>query len=264
MKLKVISAIIMIALIIPILIIGSLPLYIGIGIIAVLAYKEIVTLKESHQKIPDLIKVIGAICLLLLVFVRFAGYYIITGVSYQSLAVLLVAMLTPTIFYKNNKYTTKDALYMIGSILLLGLIFNILILVYNMNKWYLVYLILITALNDSFAMLLGSLIGKHKLTPISPNKTIEGSLSGLILGTFISTLFFINVIDVPIKLGVVIIMTIILSIAGQIGDILFSKIKRENNIKDFSKIIPGHGGILDRIDSLAFALLVFAIIIKFI
>ena len=264
MKLKTISAIVVLAIVIPILIIGRLPFYIGVGIISVLAFKEIVTLRKAHQKLPDLMKVLGAGSLLALVYVHFTGYYIVSGVSYQSLAILLLAMLLPTLFYKHDKYTTKDAFYMIGSILLLGLVFNTLILVYNMNRWYLVYLILITALNDTFAMVIGSLIGKHKITPtISPNKSVEGCIAGLILGTFVSTLFFINVIKLPIHIAIVIGMTAILSVVGQMGDLVFSKIKRENDIKDFSKVIPGHGGILDRIDSLALVLLAFAIIVKF-
>lgn len=265
MKKKVITAIIALIIVIPLLIIGRLPMYIGIAILAMLAYKEIITLKISHHKVPDLMKVLGAFSLFYLVFNHIKGYYLQVGISYTAICTLLVCMLVPCIFYKNDNYTTKDAFYLIGSILLLGLVFNSIILVYNSNKWYLVYLILITTMNDSFAMILGRLVGKHKLIPsVSPNKTVEGSLCGLIIGTFISVIFFINVIKAPISIWLVILMTLVLSIVGQLGDLLFSKIKRENNIKDFSNIMPGHGGILDRLDSLALVLLVFIIIINLI
>jgi phosphatidate cytidylyltransferase len=114
-------------------------------------------------------------------------------------------------------------------------------------------------------MILGTMIGKHKLIPsVSPKKSVEGSVCGLGLGTFISVLFFKNVIGIPVNIFVLILMTLFLSVIGQLGDLLFSKIKRENNIKDFSNIMPGHGGILDRLDSLALVLLAFAIIVKFI
>ena len=265
MKQRVISAAVALAILIPLLVIGGVPMYFGVGVIALLAYREIVMLKESHQKLPDLMKVVGAFCLLLLVFVRFAGYYLVTGISYQAVSILLLCMLIPAIFYKEKNYTTKDAFFMVGAILLLGIVFNTLILVYNLNKWYLVYLLLITIMNDSFAMILGTMIGKHKLIPsVSPQKSVEGSVCGLSLGTFISVLFFINVIKVPINTVVLVLMTLFLSAMGQLGDLLFSKIKRENNIKDFSNIMPGHGGILDRLDSLAIVLLAFAIIVKFI
>lgn len=265
MKKRIISAVIAAIIVVPLLILGGVPLYFGIGALSLLAYKEIVTLKESHHKLPDLMKVVGAFCLLLIVFVRLGGYYLVTGISYQALASLLLCMLIPSIFYKENQYTTKDAFYMVGTILTLGIVFNTLILVYNLNKWYLVYLLLITITNDSFAMILGTMIGKHKLIPsVSPKKSVEGSVCGLGLGTFISVLFFKNVIGIPVNIFVLILMTLFLSVIGQLGDLLFSKIKRENNIKDFSNIMPGHGGILDRLDSLALVLLAFAIIVKFI
>ena len=110
-------------------------------------------------------------------------------------------------------------------------------------------------------MIIGNLIGRHQLTPISPKKTIEGALGGVIGGTIAASLFYINVINNlhPIQ---VIIMTITLSIIAQIGDLIFSKIKRENNIKDFSNLIPGHGGILDRLDSIIFTVLFYIIIIN--
>lgn len=265
MKKKVTSAIIALIIVIPLLIIGRLPMYIGIAILALLAYKEIITLKVSHHKVPDLMKVVGAFSLFYLIFNHLEGYYLQVGISYSAVCTLLVCMLTPCIFYKKDTYSTSDAFYLIGSILLLGLVFNSIILVYNSNKWYLVYLILITTMNDSFAMILGRLIGKHKLIPsVSPNKTVEGSLLGLIIGTFIAVLFFVNIIKAPISIALIILITVFLSIVGQLGDLLFSKIKRENEIKDFSNIMPGHGGILDRLDSLALVLLVFVVIINLI
>lgn len=264
MKKRALSAIIALAIVIPLLIIGGVPLYFGIGVIELLAYKEIVTLRDGHQKLPDLVKVIGAATLLFLTFSRFEGYYLVTGISYYALALLLVGMLTPTLFY-NNKYTTKDAFYMIGFELIVALLFNTLMLVYTVNVWYLVYLLLITSVGDSFAYIIGSLIGKHKFIPkVSPNKSVEGSIAGLLIGTFVAVMFFINVVNVPINIALLVFMTLVLGIAGQIGDLLFSKIKRENNIKDFSNIMPGHGGILDRLDSLSFVLLVFVIFMNFI
>lgn len=265
MKKRVISAIIALAIIVPLLIIGRLPLYIGIGILSLLAYKEIVTLKEAHHRLPDLIKVLGAFSLIFLTFARFAGYSLITGISYAALGILLIGMLTPAIFYDEESYTTKDAFYMIGAIFMIGLLFNSIILVYNLNKLYLIYLILITTMNDTFAFVIGSLVGKHKLIPrVSPKKTIEGSAGGLVIGTFISTIFFMNIISNDINIILLVIITLILGVVGQLGDLLFSKIKRENKIKDFSNIMPGHGGILDRLDSLAFVLFAFIVIIRYI
>ena len=95
---------------------------------------------------------------------------------------------------------------------------------------------------------------------ISPNKTWEGSIGGLLAGSLISLIFYNFLISsIDIKL---VIITIILSIVGQIGDLIMSKIKRENGIKDFSNILPGHGGILDRLDSSIFVVLAYALMMS--
>ena len=117
---------------------------------------------------------------------------------------------------------------------------------------------------DTFAYEIGSKFGKHKLTPVSPKKSVEGSVAGivgtmvvcgiiaLVTNTYFSTNF--NII-------LVVLMSAILSVIGQIGDLAASSIKRYCGVKDFGKIMPGHGGILDRFDSILFiAPLMYAII----
>jgi phosphatidate cytidylyltransferase len=103
---------------------------------------------------------------------------------------------------------------------------------------------------DVFAYLTGKLFGKKKLAPkISPNKTIEGSLGELIFCTTISALFaFLTGLDVIYVTWI----GALGSIVAQCGDLFASSIKRYCGIKDFGKLIPGHGGILDRFDSVMF------------
>lgn len=120
-------------------------------------------------------------------------------------------------------------------------------------------------MTDTFAMVIGCLIGKHKLIPdVSPKKSVEGSVAGSVVGTIIASIYYYNIITNNINIFVLIIMTLFLSVLGQLGDLFFSKIKRENGIKDFSNIMPGHGGILDRFDSLTFILYGYIIIINII
>jgi len=126
----------------------------------------------------------------------------------------------------------------------------------------LLYIAIITILSDVFAYLFGSKFGKRHFTKISPNKTIEGSVAGLIIGTIGGVLFYIYMIDSSVNIIYIIGLTILLNIFGMVGDLIFSKIKRDNNIKDFSNLIPGHGGILDRLDSLIIASLVYLLITK--
>ena len=128
---------------------------------------------------------------------------------------------------------------------------------------YFVLLVLITTMTDTFALLGGTLIGKHSFTKISPNKTIEGCVVGSLLGTFISTMYYVNIINTSSSLVSIILLILLLTIVGQIGDLFFSAIKRENKIKDFSNLIPGHGGVLDRLDSLLFVLFAFVALIVY-
>ena len=124
------------------------------------------------------------------------------------------------------------------------------------NGVYLVFLVLIcSALNDTFAYFTGMAIGRHKLAPkLSPKKTIEGSIGGIIGGALGGGIYgwFLgnNVYHNDRMWWVLAIICGLASIIGQIGDLAASGIKRNYNIKDYGTIIPGHGGIMDRVDSI--------------
>jgi hypothetical protein len=118
-----------------------------------------------------------------------------------------------------------------------------------------------TIVTDSFALFTGMLVGKHKLAPeISPKKTIEGAVGGALMGTFVATAYYVTVINPAVSLVLLILATLLLSVVGQIGDLAFSSIKRYYGKKDFSDLIPGHGGILDRFDSVVFVAMAFVIL----
>lgn len=263
MKVRIISAIVALAIVIPLIILGGYPFAIGVGVISVIAYKEILDLKKSHKEIPNVVKVLGLIAVLYLVLGNYGINSLDFAVSYPRILLPLMLLLVPTIFYKKDKYTTKDAFNLLGSTYLVGMIFNLLIIIRNIDVYLLIYLVSISIFTDTFAYLIGCLIGKHKMCPtISPNKSWEGAVAGLIGGSAIATIIYSNLVGTfSIK---VLLVTIILSMVGQLGDLFFSKIKRENDIKDFSNIMPGHGGILDRLDSIAFVIIVYVILIWFI
>ncbi|CAL1329174.1 Phosphatidate cytidylyltransferase [Candidatus Providencia siddallii] len=127
-----------------------------------------------------------------------------------------------------------------------------------LGSWWLLYVMLLVWGSDSGAYAFGRTIGYNKLAPkISPNKTWEGLLGGLIISEIISWLFitFAPVYIIPNYLKTISIIVVIMSIFGDLTESMF---KRQSNIKDSSNLIPGHGGILDRIDSLTAAIPVFA------
>ncbi len=115
---------------------------------------------------------------------------------------------------------------------------------------------LIAWITDGFAYFTGVFFGKHKLClNISPKKTIEGAVGGVVLGSgFCLGLAFVmaNVTSLVPNYGYLAVCCLLASVLSQIGDLLASVIKREYKIKDFGKVLPGHGGILDRFDSIIF------------
>ncbi len=248
MKKRILSAIVMLLICIPIIYFGDKAFRIGIAVVSMLALREMIDLKKSHHKIPKLVELISYLALLFIVLAEYEGYSILFGITYKGIAILLLSILSLCLFYKKEEYTATDALVLIGTILLLGTAFNTMILVRNLGLWDFCSLILIFILTDTFALFCGMAFGKHKLIPhVSPNKTWEGSIGGTLIATIGVSVFYhylVSPVTWKIVLGI-----LILSVIGQIGDLIFSKIKRENNIKDFSNLIPGHGGILDRLDS---------------
>ena len=120
------------------------------------------------------------------------------------------------------------------------------------GAFYLCLTGLICALTDIFAYLVGSRFGRHKLAPrVSPGKSIEGALGGLGVTVVLILLVFGRFFADPMQL---VLYTAVISVLGQFGDLSMSAIKRVAGVKDFGHIFPGHGGVLDRCDSLMYPL----------
>ena len=111
-------------------------------------------------------------------------------------------------------------------------------------------------ITDSGAYLIGRKLGKHKLAPhVSPNKTWEGSIGGSLVSVIVVGLYLaFSPVKFAYGLPIMLLLTVVLSVGGQIGDLIESAFKRHYGVKDSGKILPGHGGILDRFDSLLFVL----------
>ena len=253
----------MLLIVIPLIIIGGIPYSLAVGLIGCIAYKELIDIRSDKKNAyPGLMKYVGLIGTLLLIYSNFEKYGLLFGVSYKILCSIVLIMCIPTVFYK-ERYKVRDAFHLLSNILFIGIGFNLLILIYNYNIKYFILLILITILTDTFALFGGKLIGKHNFTSISPNKTIEGCIIGSLVSTFVCTMYYIRIIGNITNVPTIIILILFLSIMGQIGDLFFSAVKRECNKKDFSDMIPGHGGILDRLDSIIFVMLAFSLIINY-
>lgn len=265
MKQRTISALVMVFISVPLIIVGGLFFNIGVFLLSMLALKEFLDIKETRKRISNFVKVISYAFLVMLIGVNVSKEVLNFQMDYRVISGLFLTFLVPTILYHDReKYSINDAFYLIGGVFFLALSMILLINVRSYGLMVLIYLFLITIMTDTFAYLTGMLIGKNKLIEeISPKKTWEGTIGGTILGVFISTMFYITTINPEIDTYKIVLISTFLSILGQFGDLFFSAIKRYYDKKDFSNLIPGHGGILDRMDSIIFVLLGFMFFISF-
>lgn len=156
------------------------------------------------------------------------------------------------ITFKDIAYTSLGIFYITGFTVFLSLIRSL-----EDGKIILGYTIVVAWSTDIFAYLFGKMIGKHKFSKVSPKKTIEGCLGGAV-GAVICGLIYIVFfnkymnLDVQNTYLVMMIVTLVLTSISQLGDFAASSIKRFANQKDYGNLLPGHGGMLDRIDSLIF------------
>ena len=119
-------------------------------------------------------------------------------------------------------------------------------------KVYLLYSVLVAIMSDLGGLTFGKIFKGKKLTKISPNKTISGSIGSFIFSIFLIPFFYESKIDQ--SLPNILLITIIISLTSQLGDLFISLLKRKAKVKDTSDLLPGHGGVLDRIDGIIFAI----------
>lgn len=192
---------------------------------------------------------LAAIMLLSVIGIWLLNKYAVSIVIFE-----MIILLTISVF--NEKETLFDVSYVLLMSIIVGFGIYYLDYVENISKWMLGYVFIVSYITDVFALFTGMKFGKHKLNErISPKKTIEGAIGGWIFGSIFSLIWAVLFKFFYIEPYILVIVSFTLPIISQIGDLVFSMIKRFFGIKDFSKMIPGHGGILDRLDSLIFSII---------
>lgn len=258
MKKRTFSAIILMMILIGSIFLGYKTFGIVMLLCSILGYRELFLIKyEKSKNKLDIVRLMGYFSLILLVLNN-----IFFELDNQILIILPLLMLSiPILFYNDsNVYNINDAFFVIGSIFFLGFGFHNIIYMAKMDIYKCVLIFLIAFITDTYAYIGGCLIGKHKLTNISPKKTIEGSIIGTIMGTLIGSVYYNLAIGGVNVMGIIIIC-FLLTILSEVGDLVMSSIKRYFNKKDYSNLIPGHGGILDRFDSVLFVSLGLSVLI---
>ena len=145
-------------------------------------------------------------------------------------------------------YKTLSLFYLSGLVYLIFAIES----EYPNLKIYLLYSVLVAILSDIGGLICGKIFKGKKLTKISPNKTISGSIGSFIFSILLIPFFYKGEIDQ--SLLSILLITIIISLTSQLGDLFISLLKRKAKVKDTSDLLPGHGGVLDRIDGIIFAI----------
>ena len=257
MKKRIISAIIMLLVFIPILLLGG-TYYVILGSIAGLI--GLYELMKPEKDIPNYIKFISYFIVLYLILYNYKYLYFEELYPMSIIiAIFFIYAFSIIINKDSKKYNFKEVITIMFDVFLIGLLFNSFIKIRLLGEKTVIYCLLISVLTDTFAYLGGTFFGKHKLIPsISPNKTIEGSVIGSIMGTIGATVYYVLVIG-NTNIFEITLLSFLLTIVSQMGDLFFSSIKRYYKIKDYSNLIPGHGGVLDRLDSSLFVILGFVL-----
>lgn len=159
---------------------------------------------------------------------------------------------------KHNKFIVASS----ASAVVIGLGFIVLLVSdHKFNVGYLFFLVILTEINDVMQFLWGKSLGKTKITPVlSPNKTLEGLIGGIISTSAIAILLAPLLIHASYSTSAL--LGLVISLAGFFGDLFFSYIKRSKKVKESGTFLPGHGGIIDRIDSLSFSAPAFYLILN--
>ena len=282
MKQRVITATILCSIVIPMLFIGS---YFVIALVMFFSFRGVYELVRMHSTKHNLPKgYIYTLPIISSLLVGLIGYlfYNLPNLLVVTLPLIIIYFITLLVIGTfSKKIKIYDSISMIFYILYGGLSFSLLAglrFIENIdnNEWLLPigdfninllglsligYSLIVSSTTDVGAQLGGIKFGKHKLCPtISPKKTIEGFICGMFTGGTIGTITLVlcqyfggfsilGTDKLYINIPIIFVISLILSVAGQVGDLIASKIKREFDIKDYGKIFPGHGGVLDRLDS---------------
>ncbi|MDD2968666.1 MAG: phosphatidate cytidylyltransferase [Lachnospiraceae bacterium] len=255
---RLISSIVLVILAFVLILPGSYTLGISLFAVSCIAFNEMMNVffadsEQNKKRSISLIGLIGIGVYYLFLMAQFEMTWMLFVIVMTFLAMMSVYVLT---FPKLKAVEVIAAFF---SFFYAPILLSFIYLTRNMKFGiYIVWMIFISSwICDTCAYLSGMLLGKHRLAPVlSPKKSIEGAIGGVIGSALVGALFGYFIEPVIGYHGILYIFTVIGAcgaVVSQIGDLAASAIKRNYDIKDYGKLIPGHGGIMDRFDSVIFA-----------
>ncbi len=249
---RLLSGIVLMLITLTVVILGGNYLFITLFVISLIGMMELYRIVNINKSFPGVLGYAAGIIFYLLVYFRLEQYHMLLFVSF-----LLLLMFSYVFSFPKYK-TDQIAIAFMGLFyvsIMLSYIYQVRML---KDGAILVWLIFIGAWgSDTCAYCVGILIGKHKMAPkLSPKKSVEGGIGGIVGAAILGFLYacvFQNKMQATFHPQLVFTMIgAMSSIISQVGDLAASAIKRNHDIKDYGRLIPGHGGILDRFDSIIF------------
>ena len=255
---RVITGACLLAVLIPLLVFSNTWAFpIALALISLLCIFEIARCVKLHKNIALIIP-LYAFAIAFPLLQRFFPNNLIFVAKIAIISAMLYLMyLFAFVVFSHGKilYTDAATLCLTAFYILLGI--NMLIYVRDFPKGQYIYLLVFIGawITDTFAYFVGVLFGKHKLIEdVSPKKTIEGSIGGTVFCaiSFVALGLIVSLIDTTVKPNIIFLAVsgLLIAVISQLGDLIMSVIKRHYGIKDYGKLLPGHGGALDRFDSI--------------
>ena len=253
MKERIIWGAIALAIFLPFLYFGGLPFQLLIGILAMIGVSEMLKMRRLEIFSFEGVLAMLAAFVLTVPLDNYLGFLPVDA-SFSAYSILVLLILAGTVL-NSSRYSFEEAAFPIAASLYVGIGFQNLINARIAGFDKVLLALFIVWATDSGAYFIGRRFGQHKLLPaVSPNKTIEGSLGGILSAVVVAFVFML--VDKSVyathNFIVMLFLVVLFSIFGQFGDLVESSIKRRYGVKDSGKLIPGHGGILDRFDSMIF------------
>jgi len=252
---RIISGIVGFFVLLPLIIAGGIWLQIGLAVVIIIGLREFYRAFGNIKAVHYL----GFIAALLhIIFIGGEGFTQNPHLPLLVVPIMLAVLSMVFIVIRHKTHNITDAAITVFGYFYIAITLSTIYLMRDLAGVFPVWLVFISAWGcDTGAYFAGRFFGRHKLAPtLSPNKTIEGSVGGTVLATFLGAaygfvLHNLGHLDFWYIL-VFALVAFVCSIAGQIGDLSASSIKRHTGIKDFGNVMPGHGGVLDRFDSIIF------------
>ena len=267
MKERVITGFFLAVVLLPMLFMPLLGFYLVIAVLASMAAFELFRMFTSVHPLPKgffVYQWLGTLSL-------YGVFLAVTIEQLPSLWLLIVllgiVLIGAFLTVVSERYHPKDFGNTLTGIFYVSIAFASISILRAYGLDVLIYMLILAMVTDMFAYFVGIAIGKHKLAPkISPKKSIEGAVGGTIIAVVLASIYALWRDIFPIQNGWLIALILIgggvfVSVIAQIGDLVASRMKRDHGIKDFSNLLPGHGGILDRFDSSSFAAMALVLVL---